>query len=98
MLRRGGSVRYLFVSEEIEAFEERVFDREVEEARWLRAFCFPFDLVAPSLPLSLLMVLLWLELLCLELRSSETFDDEPRSFDSSSELLLVVDDMKLTRS
>ena len=86
MLRRGGSVRDRFESDENEAFEEIVFDRckEVARCSCILPLASAFD--APSLPLSLFLVLLRLEL---ELRSSLTLD-ELTSFRSSSEVLDVV--------
>lgn len=89
MLRSGGSARDLVDSDESDGFEVTVFGRCVEAAR--RSCILPFlaDLVALSLPLSVLLLLL-LALPSLALRSSVIFD-ELTSLRSSSVFACVVD-------
>lgn len=70
MLRRGGSARDLFESDEREGFEDTVGGRCVDAARFSCIFPFLPDLVALSLPLSLFLLLL-----SLVLRSSVTLDE-----------------------
>lgn len=88
MLRRGGSARDLLESEDSEGLDDTVLGRCVEVERFSCILSFLPDLVALSLPLSVLLLVLVL-LLSLALRSSVTLD-ELTSLRSSSESLCAV--------